>query len=53
MKVLLRLELVGDVTRPILGLKLCVDNVDTESISGSLHLCDQISKMLDRLDLLL
>ena len=36
-----------------LRLELLVDDVEPESVSGSLHLGDQVSELLDGLDLLL
>ena len=37
----------------VLRGELLVDDVDTESVSGPLHLGDQVSQVLDGLDLLL
>ena len=41
--------------KPKIGLRLdlLVDDVEPEGVSGSLHLGDQVSELLDGLDLLL
>ena len=36
-----------------LGLELLVDDVEADSVSGALHLGDQVGELLDGLDLLL